>query len=218
MYYIHPDQLGTPRAITNQAQQIVWRWDNEEPFGGSAPNDNPSGLGTFTFNLRFPGQYFDAETNNHYNYFRDYSPDIGRYIRSDPIGLRGGINMYSYVGDNPLSRIDPRGLVEASGDVAGLGDEILKRLLNKSLTDPQATAVGSQCGTNLCRRGAGPKGSPGRDADVLRECLAVISIVPIQRGTAATLQCQEICNKIVDECQKPKSSCVDPSASGGSTP
>ena len=46
----------------------------------------------------------------HYNYFRDYSPDIGRYIESDPIGLDGGMNTYSYVVGNPLLAIDTLGL------------------------------------------------------------------------------------------------------------
>jgi len=110
LYFIHPDQLNTPRVITNEAQQVVWRWDNDDAFGGNMANENPSGLGRFTFNLRFPGQYFDKETNLHYNYYRDYSPDIGRYIESDPIGLGGGLNTYSYVGSNPLSKIDPPGL------------------------------------------------------------------------------------------------------------
>jgi RHS repeat-associated protein len=110
LYYIHPDHLNTPRVITNQAQQIVWRWDNDDPFGGNMANENPSGLGVFTCNLRFPGQYFDRETNMHYNYFRDYSPEIGRYIESDPIGLDGGINTYAYVGGDPVSFVDPLGL------------------------------------------------------------------------------------------------------------
>lgn len=74
------------------------------------PNNNPSSLGAFELNLRFPGQYFDKETNNHYNYYRDYSPEIGRYIESDPIGLRGGLNTYAYVGGKPLSWSDPSGL------------------------------------------------------------------------------------------------------------
>jgi RHS repeat-associated protein len=57
-----------------------------------------------------PGQYFDAETGTNYNYFRDYDPTIGRYVQSDPIGLEGGVNTYSYVGNSPLVGIDPFGL------------------------------------------------------------------------------------------------------------
>ncbi len=62
LYYVHADHLNTPRAITNDAQQLVWRWEHQEPFGRSPPEENPSGLGNFEFNLRFPGQYFDLET------------------------------------------------------------------------------------------------------------------------------------------------------------
>jgi RHS repeat-associated protein len=108
--YIHPDHLDTPRLIENQAQQIVWRWDNDDPFGGNAPDEDPSGLGTFTCNLRLPGQYFDQETNNHYNSFRDYSPETGRYIQSDPIGLAGGLNTYLYVHNEPVRLFDEMGL------------------------------------------------------------------------------------------------------------
>lgn len=58
-----------------------------------------------------PGQYYDAETGKHYNYFRDYDPGIGRYIESDPIGLPGGINTYLYVEASPAVLVDFYGLM-----------------------------------------------------------------------------------------------------------
>jgi RHS repeat-associated protein len=88
----------------------VWRWDQAEPFGNNAADENPSGLGSFDLPLRLPGQRHDAETGLHYNYFRDYDPSIGRYSESDPIGLRGGLNTYAYAHEDPLSRSDPFGL------------------------------------------------------------------------------------------------------------
>ncbi|MCQ6463566.1 RHS repeat-associated core domain-containing protein, partial [Vibrio parahaemolyticus] len=59
--------------------------------------------------LRLPGQYFDDETGLHYNLFRYYAPECGRFVSQDPIGLKGGINLYQYA-PNPLSWIDPLGL------------------------------------------------------------------------------------------------------------
>jgi RHS repeat-associated protein len=98
--------LNTPRVITDSGNNIVWQWENSDPFGNNVPVAN----GGFEFNLRFPGQYYDRETNLHYNYYRDYDPAIGRYIQSDPIGLGGGINTYAYVLGNPLRFADPLGL------------------------------------------------------------------------------------------------------------
>jgi RHS repeat-associated protein len=109
LFYIDSDHLNTPRTITNQAKQKRWEW-NSDPFGTTLANENPASLGTFTFNLRFPGQYFDKETGLHYNYFRDYNPQIGRYVQSDPIGLAGGLNTFAYVEGNPTGYADPEGL------------------------------------------------------------------------------------------------------------
>jgi RHS repeat-associated protein len=88
----------------------VWRWDQQEPFGVNVPDENPSGLGAFEFPLRFPGQYFDKETNSIYNLFRNYDSTVGRYLQSDPLGLVGGLNTFAYVSSNTLSYVDPWGL------------------------------------------------------------------------------------------------------------
>lgn len=108
--YLHSDHLNTPRLATSATQQIVWQWQSDA-FGNGAPNQDPLGSGLQTvLNLRFSGQYFDAESGLHYNYFRDYEPDLGRYTESDPIGLRGGLNTYGYALQNPLQLIDQLGL------------------------------------------------------------------------------------------------------------
>jgi RHS repeat-associated protein len=107
-YFIHTDQLNTPRAITNAGGAMVWQWDSD-PFGKDSANEQPAGQPAFTYNPRFPGQQFDRESNLHYNYYRDYDPQTGRYIQSDPIGLLGGINTFAYVESSPLSKSDPTG-------------------------------------------------------------------------------------------------------------
>ena len=102
--YLHTDHLGTPRIGTNSMGAVGWRWDSTA-FGTGAPT------GFVVVNLRLPGQYFDTESGLHQNWYRDYDSNMGRYVETDPIGLAGGVNTYQYVGGNPLSYIDPLGLV-----------------------------------------------------------------------------------------------------------
>ncbi|MEW5789866.1 MAG: RHS repeat-associated core domain-containing protein, partial [Pseudomonadota bacterium] len=102
--YLHTDALGTPRLGTNLAGAVVWAWDSDV-FGATQPT------GSVACNLRFPGQYFDAETGLHQNGQRTYHPPSGRYLESDPIGLAGGLNSFGYVGGNPLAAVDPDGRI-----------------------------------------------------------------------------------------------------------
>ena len=104
------DHLGSPIAARNQAGRLVWKWESDA-FGSTAPVEDPDGDGaSTTINLRFAGQYFDAESGLHYNWARYYDPKLGRYMQSDPIGLAGGINTYAYVGGAPMTKTDPLGL------------------------------------------------------------------------------------------------------------
>ena len=107
--FIHSDRLGTPQRVTNAAQTVVWR-ANYEPFG--AVHASSSQTTAATQDLRFPGQEFEFETGWHQNWFRDYSPALGRYLESDPIGLSGGLNTYAYANSDPIGRTDRQGLIE----------------------------------------------------------------------------------------------------------
>jgi len=90
--------------MTDGTGAVVWSADYK-PFGEATIT-----VSTITNNLRFPGQYFDAETGSHYNYWRNYDPGTGRYKESDRIGLAGGINLYLYVGAEPIDWYDSVGL------------------------------------------------------------------------------------------------------------
>jgi RHS repeat-associated protein len=103
VYYVHTDHLATPDLITNDNGRIVADFENT-PFG--VPHINYSEI---DYHIGFPGQYYDKETGLHYNYHRNYDANTGRYVQSDPIGLRGGINTYAYVDQNPIIYIDKDG-------------------------------------------------------------------------------------------------------------
>ncbi|WMD20197.1 RHS repeat-associated core domain-containing protein [Achromobacter seleniivolatilans] len=110
--YLQNDHLDTPRRALGDNGSAMWRWTSDA-FGIGDP-DNAIGIdsaGNIVTDvpLRFPGQIADQQTALHYNYFRDYDPDTGRYIQSDPVGLVGGINTYGYAYGNPLKYVDPDG-------------------------------------------------------------------------------------------------------------
>jgi RHS repeat-associated protein len=169
VYFTHTDHLGTPQLLTNSAGTVVWAADYE-PFGEATVT-----TATIENNLRFPGQYYDAETQLHYNYFRNYDFSTGRYVQSDPIGLDDGVNTYNYVLGNPLKYFDTQGL-SACGAGSGLGDTVVpespggnnftpcceqhdscyeiecKTITNKSLCD----AMFLGCMFNACSAGGVP--------------------------------------------------------------
>lgn len=128
IYYVHADHLNTPKIISQpSSNKAAWRWD-QDPFGSLLPTQNPQGLGSFVYNLRFPGQYYDQESGLNYNYRRDYDSGTDRYIESDPLGLRGGsYSTYVYAAANPVQFTDPFGLdltvtlYQGTADHIGIG-------------------------------------------------------------------------------------------------
>ena len=105
VYHYVNDHLGTPQEIHDGRGQIVWAADISA-YGKTRSYlrreiDNP---------IRFPGQYYDAESGLHYNRHRYYDPMAARYINQDPLWLSGGWNQYAYVAGNPIIGIDPFGL------------------------------------------------------------------------------------------------------------
>ncbi|MCW8998334.1 MAG: hypothetical protein OQK04_06425, partial [Kangiellaceae bacterium] len=104
VYLVHADHQSRPQIVTDMNNNVKWEATNKA-FDRQVRLNLIGDL-----NIGFPGQYYDAEKDSWYNYFRDYDPRIGRYLQSDPIGLNGGINTYSYVQSNPVNYADPLGL------------------------------------------------------------------------------------------------------------
>ena len=105
--YYHNDPNGLPHELTDHDGHRVWQ-ASYYAWGNTAEETRESSY-IEEQNLRFQGQYLDRETGLHYNTFRFYDPDIGRFITPDPIGLAGGLNLYQY-GPNPMGWCDAWGL------------------------------------------------------------------------------------------------------------
>ncbi|VAW37970.1 hypothetical protein MNBD_GAMMA01-488, partial [hydrothermal vent metagenome] len=103
-YYYQNDHLGTPNILHDKQGQVV----NAREMKAFGEWSNSTDI--INSNFAFAGQYRDAETSTYYNFHRNYHPGLGRYIKSDPIGLGGGLNMFNYVNNNPNIIIDYLGL------------------------------------------------------------------------------------------------------------
>ncbi len=129
--FIHSNHLGAPELATNAEGQVIWQ-AGYAPFGQakvakvmrasfakSADAKTDSTATSFTLNIRLPGQYFDQESGLHYNRQRYYDPAQGQYLTPDPLGTPDGPNAYAYAANNPLTNIDPDGLILFAFDGTG---------------------------------------------------------------------------------------------------
>lgn len=137
--HFHADANGAPEEMTDGEGRLLWQvryrvWGNtlREEY-------HPTQLAPQ--NLRFQGQYLDRETGLHYNTFRFFDPDIGRFTTTDPIGLAGGFNLYQYA-PNPIEWIDPWGWCGTSRLSKALRNK-MKRILNQTAAGGNRGITGS---------------------------------------------------------------------------
>jgi RHS repeat-associated protein len=107
IYHFHTDLVGTPLEVTDEQGELAWAGDYSA-WGKARDASDLAMQSRIEQPLRFAGQYADDSTGLHYNTFRYYDPDVGRFISQDPIGLLGGENLYAYA-PNPTGWIDPWG-------------------------------------------------------------------------------------------------------------
>lgn len=168
IYYVHADALNTPRRLTQPSTNaLAWRWDSD-PFGYGNPNPspNPNVVPSIAYDLRFPGQVQDTTATSLYNsWYRTYDPSTGRYIQSDPIGLAGGVSTYAYVGGNPISRVDPYGLMPFGYDWRTIKQIVALLWMLHEHKRPPPPPPPRPTATRQCPTGASP--SPGPEPDPL---------------------------------------------------
>jgi RHS repeat-associated protein len=164
LYPIVCDHLGTPKELYNAQGECVWQaqhslWgklslvkskafepakavtEQHSSGGNSYKEDLDFQLPNHSCELRFAGQWFDAESGLHYNYNRYYDPNSGQYLSQDPIGLAGGMRTQAYVAD-PMHWVDPLGLQPCpSNNKAIVIGENMSGRIKPAVKDLQAQGV-----------------------------------------------------------------------------
>lgn len=165
-FYFHNDHLGTPQVLTDNTQQVVWKGEYD-PFGKATET-----VSLVEQNIRFPGQYYDQETELHYNYFRSYNPVTGKYVESDPIGILRDYekllfstvsyardveksslnNLFFYAGGNPLIYYDEFGLAESTDHLIFPPSTNCSCVIDCVETIKLGGAVGGLVQSSVCNR------------------------------------------------------------------
>jgi len=109
-YRIISDQIGSTRLVVNVGDGTVVQRTDYDEFGNVVLSNITSGWEPLPFG--FAGGLYDRDTGLIRFGSRDYDPAVGRWLAKDPIGLEGGVNLYTYVHNNPVNRVDLTGLVQ----------------------------------------------------------------------------------------------------------
>ena len=141
LYMVHSDHLGRPIRMTDSTKATVWQ-AQYKPFGEPVTIS-----GTKANNLRFPGQYFQIETNLAYNWHRHYDPTTGRYTQPDPLRFVDGPNVYAYAGSSPFMETDRSGLASC---VYSISAHTLVCTSNDGTTNSQVGPEGLFSGIGEC--------------------------------------------------------------------
>ena len=118
--YFHCDQIGIPREMTDKDGNLLW-FGNYTGWGRLKEETRVTDSAYQPFCLQ--NQYADRETGLHYNFFRYYEPDAGRFVNQDPIGLMGGENFYQFA-PNTQTWFDLFGLSATGAVLSGLGVDL----------------------------------------------------------------------------------------------
>jgi RHS repeat-associated protein len=219
LHFVHTDHLNTPRLVADATGTTVWRNYNTEPFGDSVPDENPSGLGAFEFPLGLGGyQYRDKETDRWNTWFRSYAAMFGRFDQFDLIGLRGGINGYVYVSNNPLRLTDPYGLLGVDPIIQERGlRELGKKAGKQGLIKPQVKEIALRCANELPCGILNP-GGLGVGYYALDKCRTYVDnspLVPPAEKGGATDDCLGECIRLIKEkCKANPNACAPGDDSG----
>ncbi len=163
VFMVHTDHLGRPIRMTDGAKSTVWQ-ATYKPFG-----EVQTTSGTKALNVRFPGQYFQIETNLAYNWHRHYDPTTGRYTQPDPLRFVDGPNIYRYAGNSPFMRVDRSGLdttIVIWGADGWVGDHSGIVITGKT---PDGNAIYDPSGTGNFPEGGSGRLSTGSDSPSLTD-------------------------------------------------
>lgn len=188
-YFYHNDHLGTPQKITEMNGAVVWS-AKYESFGEATVD--PSS--TITNNLRFPGQYYDAESGLHYSYNRYYDPGIGRFLRVDPIrSMRATNHHYAYVENNPIVTIDPEGLQSGDNIPPELIGHIPVEILTMIVEYTVGTLTGAACAGEYCNMKQIPT---NKLMGPYSRCLSIFNEYNLVAGVRYTDEFVEECSEV----------------------